>query len=301
MRGLVVLALLLGGCRQLLGLDDVPVDGGKQHVDAGHGADADAIVPLPDDRDGDHVADEVDNCPDTPNTNQGNEDGDALGDACDPCPIDANNTDTDGDGVGDACDPHPNAGGDKLVLFEGFKTGIPSAWNVVGFAPTASTEDGVLPLVANNHTAIIPPLGALANGTLTADLTIDNVGANASNNSIGLPYDKGADNGIWCELDYDSTQNPNKILGLYDSYKSTPMGPGDYLQTNNYSWSPGLEYKLVLQRNGNNYNCSETTGGVTKTANNSTGDGNNVADPYVTVWIYNAGVHVHWMMLVTSP
>jgi hypothetical protein len=69
----------------------------------------------------------VDNCPTVSNPGQTNTDGDALGDACDTCPLDAANdadgdgrcanvdncplvanptqADTDGDGVGDACDP----------------------------------------------------------------------------------------------------------------------------------------------------------------------------------------------------
>ena len=59
--------------------------------------------------------DAEDNCPETPNTNQANQDFDNFGDACDNCPGVQNNgqedTDTDPDtgdpdpdGVGDACD-----------------------------------------------------------------------------------------------------------------------------------------------------------------------------------------------------
>src|SRR4051812_42835906 len=56
------------------------------------------------DRDGDGVADVVDNCPDVANPVQEDEDADHLGDVCDPCPIDGDATspDADGDGVGDA-------------------------------------------------------------------------------------------------------------------------------------------------------------------------------------------------------
>ena len=72
------------------------------------------------DSDGDGVPDATDNCPDVPNPDQGNNDGDSLGDVCDPdddndgiddvadnCPIDANPSqdDFDGDGLGNVCDP----------------------------------------------------------------------------------------------------------------------------------------------------------------------------------------------------
>ncbi len=45
----------------------------------------DAAQPRPD-RDGDAVADEIDNCPDLVNPEQVDQDGDHAGDACDPQP-----------------------------------------------------------------------------------------------------------------------------------------------------------------------------------------------------------------------
>ena len=83
---------------------------------------ASRTVTLVADTDGDTVPDNfggvVDNCPTVSNPNQANNDGDALGDACDDdddndtvpdatdnCPLVSNpdQADTDGDGVGDAC------------------------------------------------------------------------------------------------------------------------------------------------------------------------------------------------------
>ncbi|WP_295885551.1 thrombospondin type 3 repeat-containing protein [uncultured Thiohalocapsa sp.] len=69
---------------------------------------ADAPVIL--DTDGDGVADDLDNCPLTPNADQADGDEDGVGDVCDNCPETANadQADADGDGVGDVCDNCPN-------------------------------------------------------------------------------------------------------------------------------------------------------------------------------------------------
>jgi len=61
------------------------------------------------DGDGDTVPDTIDNCVQTPNTDQADGDGDGDGNACDNCPMVSNSDqlDSDSDGDGDVCDNCP--------------------------------------------------------------------------------------------------------------------------------------------------------------------------------------------------
>jgi hypothetical protein len=57
------------------------------------------------DQDEDGIADQLDNCPDTPNPSQDDVDDDGVGDACDNCPVaNPDQRDDDENGVGDVCD-----------------------------------------------------------------------------------------------------------------------------------------------------------------------------------------------------
>jgi hypothetical protein len=68
-----------------------------------------AVSVVVEDRDGDGITDDLDNCPESPNEDQNDRDGDGKGDVCDNCPETPNpeQEDGDGDGVGDICDGCP--------------------------------------------------------------------------------------------------------------------------------------------------------------------------------------------------
>ncbi len=69
------------------------------------------------DSDDDGICNNVDNCVNTPNSNQADNDNDNVGNACDNCPnhYNPNQADSDNDGIGDACEAGPcdNQGGDS--------------------------------------------------------------------------------------------------------------------------------------------------------------------------------------------
>ena len=88
---------------------------------------ADTCEPDVIDLDLDGVPDDVDNCLVESNPDQADGDGDLVGDACDPCPIDATN-DSDGDGVCDSTDLCPGADDDLDDDLDGVPDGCDRCW-----------------------------------------------------------------------------------------------------------------------------------------------------------------------------
>ena len=79
-----------------------------------------------DDYDNDGMEDPQDNCPRTPNIDQGDSDGDGFGDACDNCLGKPNKdqSDIDGDEIGDICDSDKD--GDEIANAKDNCAGVPN-------------------------------------------------------------------------------------------------------------------------------------------------------------------------------
>lgn len=181
------LLVLVAGCHASLGNGEL--DGA---VPGGDARDAAASIG---DRDGDGHLDNADNCPDQANADQHDEDGDHIGDVCDPCPhIAGDAADGDGDGVGDACDPQPTIAKQRLRFFDPFTSDLPEWHHDPGVARTGETlranafPDAYTYLaIANGETRIATAGTIKAVGTGTPHQLIITVGIN----STGDVYDYG--------------------------------------------------------------------------------------------------------------
>lgn len=133
------------GSGKFLSIDEVRIfDYASWPIDISHDA---MIVPFDTDKDG--IANNIDNCPNLPNTDQKDNDGEGMGDVCDPdddndfipdeednCPFIWNvfQEDADVDGVGDVCDncldtPNPNQMDSDKDGFGDACDNCPGSWN----------------------------------------------------------------------------------------------------------------------------------------------------------------------------
>ena len=259
--------------------------------DAAMAIDAES-VDAPGDRDHDGILDSVDNCPDVANPMQADEDGDRLGDACDPCPPFLDNSDSDGDGLGDACDPNPSIAGDRLVAFEGFQQPLSAAWTAMGMFAT-SHGDAVLsaPDAATAQLTTTSPHDARVE--IRAAFAIESITATGLNlGGIGVidRLQPNTDRSVSCQL-AGLTTGTQEALRIFDSSASADVASAGY------GFTPGDEKVLRLDRDGTTYACSVASPAAHVTGTVAFAP----ASPRIGLRVHGAVARWHWVMLVTSP
>jgi hypothetical protein len=153
------------------------------------GAGAPVCIDENGDIDGDGLPNKSDFC----NQQAGgafDEDGDGLGDECDPCPISPppKIAETDGDGVDSPCDPDPTLPGNKITLFEGFNSTLPAAWRKEGGTWEARGGEAVFTSTDPNAIAILTATLPISSRHLAVQTSyrVDRVDTAATQNLAGV-------------------------------------------------------------------------------------------------------------------
>jgi hypothetical protein len=171
----VVAAVGAAGCNQILGIDSTHLP--------------DALVPGTDE-DGDGIANDVDNCPGIPNTDQ---------------------LDSDGDHVGDVCDPHPTTPGDEIALKEFFEI---APYSFVPDQPTNWMLGGgmVTTTAAPDATDATLSLARVAKSpTLEIGFTLLELGTDTLNDEVDLTLAFPSNSGL-CQLKEMIGPGPDEIV-----------------------------------------------------------------------------------------
>ncbi|HSK03089.1 MAG TPA: hypothetical protein VK932_17680 [Kofleriaceae bacterium] len=119
------------------------------------------------------------------------EDGDLLGDDCDPCPIapPPARADSDNDGVDSPCDPDPTLDGNRITLFQGFNdAALPADWRKEGGTWEVRGGEAVFTATDPNAVAILTAPLPLSSRHLAvqASYRVNRVDATANQNAAGL-------------------------------------------------------------------------------------------------------------------
>lgn len=196
-----------------------------------------ALCQIETDTDGDGIYDPYDNCVTTVNPTQANQDGDAFGDACDVCPLDANN-DQDGDGVcgnvdncptifnpdqanldgdslGDACDNDVDGDGSPAgVDCNDRDAGVQS--NRTYWADADGDGWGASP--STSVCSSTPPAGYVANNTDNCPTVFNPDQANLDGDALGDACDNDVD-GDGRTADVDCNDRDASVWNLLVSYR----------------------------------------------------------------------------------
>ena len=188
MRFALAVSIILAGCGANLGGPCSAVDGCEEGVCDLTDPEGAVCISASGDLDGDGIRNDKDFC----NHQEGgdfDEDRDGVGDVCDRCPIapPPESDDSDADEVDSPCDPDPTTDGDRIVVFDGFNSGLPASWKAsagwrfVGGEAIATPVD---PIVTEQLTAPLPLVSQFV--AVLGQYRIDSVDAQATQNFAGV-------------------------------------------------------------------------------------------------------------------
>lgn len=254
----------------------------------------------PGDLDADTIIDNVDNCPGKANQDQHDEDTDAIGDVCDPCPhINGTAADGDGDGVGDACDPEPTVAKQRIRFFDPFTTTL-AEWSL---SSGSSRVGETLRMVGNTTTGAFARL-FVDNGEVRIATGGTIVSADAANfpHQLSIAFGYSGSTYHYVQLYDTNLTNGGEDVMKYDGVDYFALASNPYtgvMPTGAFSMT--IDESVVQQR----IVLASRLGGAAKptlTGVTNTIAPNLAAGGTMTIYLQHADVRFeYWLVIETLP
>jgi len=298
-RGVAIISaavIALGACSFSA---ELPPPTGNPQIDASISIDGPA-----DDVDGDGVKNTVDNCPSVANAMQFNEDTDATGDECDPCPQladPADDMDTDGDKVGNGCDPRPTMAGDKLAYWNGFhvpSTALPDRLVMIhGSAARWAVSGGTLIHTRVDEDWGVPAVDVMAphhttDTTFQITAAVNNVSTAAA---AGAVVDIAADDSLYYDCQA-RTDFQRREMWLRDPVNGTAGWTA--LEGTNAT-TPNDIYRITIHRTATDLPCRTTR--LNQTSIDLSNSADAAGNTRAGLFARNVDVRFRYIAVYTSP
>jgi hypothetical protein len=244
------------------------------------------------DRDGDGITNDADNCPDVANADQHDEDGDSLGDVCDPCPPSDDNTDDDDDGVANDCDPNPEMPGERILMFEGFADGVPMGWTTNGPMWMASEDDAVVTSSGAIATATFPALGD--HEAVVAGLSITSI-TGTGYREAGVQDNGGGGHADVCAVMVTGASDTTPNESLLDLFL---VPSGTALDRSGLGWDVGDDLVVGMSRTGTGYDCDGYDFVSMQEAEVLGTDTTITPNPRAGLRVVSATARYHWVLVI---
>jgi hypothetical protein len=182
--------------------------------------------------------------------------------------------------------------GERILLFEGFGSGIPATWNTGGPQWTADDDDAVVTSPGPVATATFPALDD--HEAIIAGVTITNV-TGTGYREAGIEDNVGGGYADVCAAMITGAGDSTPNQSLIDLFE---IPSGSAIDRSAFGWEVGDELYVAESRTGTTYNCYGYDFASMVEAGAGGTDTTNTPNPRAGLRVVSATARYHWVLVI---